>query len=163
MLEIRLGKLSLDEDFAAGMADSGFERLMIGFDHAAETKESAGSSSRPLRSNAYRTGAHRTPDLGYTWPTNRTLPGRVALDLKHVQSQAQSEASTLFLVRGRSGLLDRPCRGGAAGGIPRRSGRYSIGRTQEIAERFYVISAERRIKHPAVSVITAAARTDLFV
>ena len=37
-----------------------------------------------------------------------------------------------------------------------------VGRTEEISERFYVISAERRIKHPAVSVITEAARTELF-
>ncbi len=37
-----------------------------------------------------------------------------------------------------------------------------IGRTEEITESFYVISAERRIKHPAVSAITEAARTRLF-
>jgi LysR family transcriptional activator of nhaA len=37
-----------------------------------------------------------------------------------------------------------------------------IGRTDEVKERFYAISAERRIKHPAVSVITEAARTGLF-
>ena len=37
-----------------------------------------------------------------------------------------------------------------------------IGRTDEVAERFYVISAERRIKHPAVSAITESARSDLF-
>ena len=37
-----------------------------------------------------------------------------------------------------------------------------IGRTNEITERFYAISAERRIKHPAVSVITEAARTEFF-
>ena len=37
-----------------------------------------------------------------------------------------------------------------------------IGRTEEVTERFYIISAERRIKHPAVSVITEAARTKLF-
>ena len=33
-----------------------------------------------------------------------------------------------------------------------------IGRTAEITEQFYLISAERRIKHPAVSVITEHAR-----
>lgn len=33
-----------------------------------------------------------------------------------------------------------------------------IGRTNEVIERFYVISAEKRIKHPAVSVITENAR-----
>ena len=37
-----------------------------------------------------------------------------------------------------------------------------IGRTQEIHERYYAISAERRIKHPAVSAITEAARIELF-
>ena len=37
-----------------------------------------------------------------------------------------------------------------------------IGRTDQISESFYAISAERRIKHPAVSVITDAARTELF-
>ena len=37
-----------------------------------------------------------------------------------------------------------------------------IGRTDEITERFYAISSERRIKHPAVSAITESARSDLF-
>jgi LysR family transcriptional activator of nhaA len=38
-----------------------------------------------------------------------------------------------------------------------------LGRTEDIRERFYVISPERRIKHPAVTAITQAARTQLFV
>jgi LysR family transcriptional activator of nhaA len=38
-----------------------------------------------------------------------------------------------------------------------------VGRAESLRERFYAISAERRIKHPAVAAITAAARTDLFV
>jgi len=37
-----------------------------------------------------------------------------------------------------------------------------IGRTAEITEQFYLISAERRIRHPALSVITESAK-DLFV
>jgi LysR family transcriptional activator of nhaA len=37
-----------------------------------------------------------------------------------------------------------------------------LGRTDEIRERFYVISPERRIKHPAVTAITQAARSRLF-
>jgi len=37
-----------------------------------------------------------------------------------------------------------------------------VGRTEEITERYYVISAERRIKHPAVSAITEVARNELF-
>ena len=38
-----------------------------------------------------------------------------------------------------------------------------IARTDQLKERFYAISAERRIKHPAVAAITQAAREDLFV
>jgi LysR family transcriptional activator of nhaA len=37
-----------------------------------------------------------------------------------------------------------------------------IGRTSDIKERFYAISAERRIKHPAVVTITETARSQLF-
>lgn len=37
-----------------------------------------------------------------------------------------------------------------------------IGRTDEISERFYLISPERRIKNPAVTAITEAARNELF-
>ena len=37
-----------------------------------------------------------------------------------------------------------------------------VGRCEEVKERFFAISAERRIKHPAVSTITESARFDLF-
>lgn len=38
-----------------------------------------------------------------------------------------------------------------------------IGRTQHVRERYYAISAERRVTHPGVVAITTAARDDLFV
>ena len=37
-----------------------------------------------------------------------------------------------------------------------------VGRVESVRERFYVISAERRLKHPAVVAITNAARQKLF-
>ena len=37
-----------------------------------------------------------------------------------------------------------------------------IGRTDDISERFYAISPERRLKHPSVVLITDMARADLF-
>jgi LysR family transcriptional activator of nhaA len=37
-----------------------------------------------------------------------------------------------------------------------------IGRTTEIRERFYAISADRRLKHPAVVALTSAARHAMF-
>jgi len=37
-----------------------------------------------------------------------------------------------------------------------------VGRVPEIVERFYAITVERRIKHPAVVALTEAARSELF-
>jgi LysR family transcriptional activator of nhaA len=37
-----------------------------------------------------------------------------------------------------------------------------VGRVPDARERFYAISAERRLKHPAVVAISSAARTELF-
>lgn len=37
-----------------------------------------------------------------------------------------------------------------------------VGRTMEMKERFYAISVERRLKHPAVLAISATARDDIF-
>ena len=39
----------------------------------------------------------------------------------------------------------------------------TLGRTPEIVEEFYAISVERRVTHPCVVAITAAARDNLFV
>jgi LysR family transcriptional regulator, transcriptional activator of nhaA len=39
----------------------------------------------------------------------------------------------------------------------------TVGRTAEVRERYYAISAERRLTHPGVLAITGAAREDLFV
>lgn len=37
-----------------------------------------------------------------------------------------------------------------------------VGRIEEVRERFYAITVERKLKHPAVVAISEAARTDLF-
>jgi len=37
-----------------------------------------------------------------------------------------------------------------------------VGRAPKVRERYYAISAERRLKHPGVLAITATARTELF-
>ena len=37
-----------------------------------------------------------------------------------------------------------------------------IGRTDDVTEGFYAVSVERRLTHPAVVAVTAAAREELF-
>lgn len=46
--------------------------------------------------------------------------------------------------------------------VARQYGVERIGHTDEVRERFYAISAERRLKHPAVVAISEAARHDVF-
>jgi LysR family transcriptional activator of nhaA len=38
----------------------------------------------------------------------------------------------------------------------------TIGRTEELVEEYYAVSAERRITHPCVAAVTSAARDKLF-
>ena len=38
----------------------------------------------------------------------------------------------------------------------------SVGRLQGLSEKFYAITAERRIQHPAVVAVTSGARSGLF-
>jgi LysR family transcriptional activator of nhaA len=49
-----------------------------------------------------------------------------------------------------------------ADGIARQYGVRPIGTVEEIRERFYAITTERRLKHPAVTAIFESARRDLF-
>ena len=39
---------------------------------------------------------------------------------------------------------------------------HAVGRVQAVRERYYAISAERRLKHPGVLAITTTAKTQLF-
>lgn len=55
-----------------------------------------------------------------------------------------------------------PAPGAIERDVCRLYGRRTIGRTDAVRERYYAISAERRLKHPGVIAITGAARDDLF-
>jgi LysR family transcriptional activator of nhaA len=61
---------------------------------------------------------------------------------------------------GGAGVFTTPT--SVEGDVLNKYGVAVIGRTEEVTERYYVISAERRIKHPAISVITETARSGLF-
>ena len=46
--------------------------------------------------------------------------------------------------------------------VARQFGVVPIGRLDQVKERFYAISVEKRLKHPAVVAISEGARHDLF-
>jgi LysR family transcriptional activator of nhaA len=75
---------------------------------------------------------------------------------------AEFEDSALMKVFGQSrhGLFAAPTV--IEKEVQRQYGVKKIGRLNSVQERFYAISVERRLKHPAVVAISEAARTKLF-
>jgi LysR family transcriptional activator of nhaA len=87
------------------------------------------------------------------WFEARGLRPRVA---------GEFEDSALLKVFGQrgAGLFFGPS--AIEGEIARQYGVRRVGRLPEVRERFYAISAERRLSHPAVKTITETARSELF-
>jgi LysR family transcriptional activator of nhaA len=72
------------------------------------------------------------------------------------------EDSALMKVFGQGGGVAFPAPAVIADDVRRLYGVREIGRTPAVRERYYAISAERRLKHPGVLAITGAARADVF-
>ena len=75
---------------------------------------------------------------------------------------AECEDSALLQVFGADGMGVFPAPSVVEAEIVKWYGVRAIGRVPEVKERFYAISAERRLKHPAVVALTDAARSELF-
>jgi LysR family transcriptional activator of nhaA len=75
---------------------------------------------------------------------------------------AEVEDSALLKVFGQHGSGIFPAPEVTAGEVRRLHGVRSVGRTDAVRERFYAITVERRITHPAVAAITASARGRIF-
>ena len=70
--------------------------------------------------------------------------------------------SALLTAFGQAGVGLFPVPAIVAGEVCRQSGLRVVGTLPDVRERFYAISAERRLKHPAVVAISSAARERLF-
>jgi LysR family transcriptional activator of nhaA len=68
------------------------------------------------------------------------------------------EDSALLKVFGQAGAGIFPTPSAIEGEVSRQYGVKVLGRTNEIVERFYAVSVERRLKHPAVLAVSTAAR-----
>ena len=75
---------------------------------------------------------------------------------------AEFEDSALLKVFGGDGLGLFPAPTVVESEVISQFGVQLLGRAKEVRERFYAISVERRIKHPAVVAISEAARHELF-
>jgi LysR family transcriptional activator of nhaA len=75
---------------------------------------------------------------------------------------AEIEDSALLKVFGQHGSGIFPVPRIVAADVRRQYGAHVVGSTDKVRESFYAITIERRITHPAVAAIAAAARTRLF-
>lgn len=75
---------------------------------------------------------------------------------------AEFDDSALLKALGEAGVGVFPAPSAIEDEICRMYGAVVIGRTSEISEKFFAISTERRLKHPAVVAITNQARDSLF-
>jgi len=75
---------------------------------------------------------------------------------------AEFEDSALLKVFGADGLGIFTAPSAVEREVEVQYGVRVLGRTEEVRERFYAISAERRLQHPAVVAISEAARNQLF-
>jgi len=100
-------------------------------------------------------------------PTQNTMLRR-ALELWFDELQVRPlvkhyfEDSSLLKVFGQAGEGIFCVPSAIADEVGRQYRVAEVGRTEAVKERFYAISVERRLKHPAVVAITESARTGLF-
>jgi len=80
----------------------------------------------------------------------------------HPRIVGEFDDSTLIEVfgQGGSGVFAAPTAVEAS--VRLQYGVAVVGRLEEVRERFYAISVERRLKHPAIIAITESARSELF-
>ncbi len=74
----------------------------------------------------------------------------------------ECDDSALMKIFAQSGAGFVPTPSVAEGEIKRQYRLVPVGKAPEVRERFYAISLERRLRHPAVAAISRAARTGLF-
>lgn len=74
------------------------------------------------------------------------------------QVVGEFDDSALMLAFGQAGAGVFPAPVAAQADLIRRHGLVAVGRTDAIRERFYAISVERRLTHPAVLAVSEAAR-----
>ncbi len=80
----------------------------------------------------------------------------------HPVVRGEFEDSALLKVFGQAGVGIFAVPSVTESEVRERYGVEMIGRVESVRERFYAISGERRLKHPAVIAITEAARSKLF-
>ena len=137
------------------------------FNHAVGESGTAFFAPGPLAARLRRRFPQSLQDVPMVLPTTNS-PLRRALeewfDREGVRPriQAEFEDSALMNVFGQAVGCVFPAPAAIERDVSRHYGVRVAGRTDAVRERYYVISAERRLKHAGVVAMTTAARNQLF-
>jgi len=123
----------------------------------------AGPLARRIR-RGFPRSLNDTPTLLPTINTalRRALDQWFEAEDLHPPVAGEFEDSALLKAFGESGRAVFPAPTAIERDVCRHYRVAVVGRTPKVRERYYAISAERRLKHPGVLAITATARTELF-
>ena len=106
-------------------------------------------------------------DVPMLLPTPATVLRRALeqwFDALHIRPRVggEFEDSALMKAFGEAGTAVFPAPTAIAHEVCRHYGVVAIGRTDEVRERYYALSAERRVTHPGVAALTTTARLEVF-
>lgn len=137
------------------------------FSHLLGESETAFFAPAPVAARLRRRFPRSLHDAPLMLPTANTALRHSLdewFDKEHLRPSivGQFEDSALMKVFGHSAGVAFPAPSAIEADVCRFYGVRVIGRTGAVRERYYAISAERRLKHPGVLAITSAARDELF-
>jgi LysR family transcriptional activator of nhaA len=137
------------------------------FSHLLGESETSFFAAPPLAAKAKRRFPSSLSEVPVMLPTPGTSLRRLldhwfdSEDL-HPRIVAEFDDSALMKAFGRSGGVVFPAPTAIEREICRMYRVQVVGRAPQVRERYYAISAERRLKHPGVLEITTAAKTTVF-
>jgi LysR family transcriptional regulator, transcriptional activator of nhaA len=131
-------------------------------------ESAVGLFAAPALAKAYRTGFPHSLDGAPMLLPTETLTLRRSLNAWldkhdiHPRVVAEFDDSALLKVFGAEGVGVFPAPDAVSDELEAAYQVERLGRAEGVVERFYAISAERRIKHPAVMAIAQAAQHEVF-
>ena len=137
------------------------------FNHLLGESDTAFFAPAALASRLRRRFPRSLSDAPLLVPTSnaalrRALDEWLAQEDLRPRLAGEFEDSALMKVFGQGTGMVFPAPAVIAADVRRLYGVREIGRTSAVRERYFAISAERRLKHPGVLAITSAARDELF-
>lgn len=124
-------------------------------------------AAAPLAGKLKRRFPHSLNDVPMFLPTastalRRSIDQWLESEDLHPRVIGEFDDSALMKAFGQAGTAVFPSPAVIESEVIRQYKVQVVGRVSSIRERYYAISAERRLKHPGVLAITNAARTELF-